>query len=63
MDRTLPLQSNLKIQKLLKYLVFLGSSTIDSAQIETFVQNSDSFIEIITITIKYIMTKLKTEND
>ena len=58
----MPLQSNLKVIKLLKNLVALGASTIESAQIETFVQNSDSFIEILTITIKYIKASLKVDS-
>jgi len=53
-QKTLPLQHYNKINKLLRNLIIHSSSTLEEAQIETFLQNSDCFIEVISITLKYI---------
>jgi len=50
----LPIINYNKLHKLLRNLIVYSSQTIEELQIEVYVQNSDSFIEIINNCLKYI---------
>ena len=56
------MQNYNKINKLLRNLIIHSASTIELTQIETFVQNADSFIETVLITLKYIKANVNGEN-
>lgn len=56
----LPISNYDKLPKLLRYLIIYSTQAIDQMQMEVFVQNSDSLIDVITICLKYI--HLSTKN-
>lgn len=59
--RFLPVNSYNKINKLLRILIIYASAAIKDTQIEVYVQNSDSFVDVITNCLKYIGQNVKTE--
>lgn len=52
-----PIVNYNKLHKMLRNLIIYTSQTVESIQIEVYVQNSDSFIEIINNCLKYISLK------
>jgi len=48
---------------MLRNLIIYTSQTVESIQIEVYVQNSDSFIEIINNCLKYISLKIKQDSE
>jgi hypothetical protein len=59
-ERFLPIINYNKLQKLLRNLIIFSTEAIESIQIEVYVQNSDSFIEIINNCLKYIGSLAKS---
>ena len=53
-QKQLPVLNYNKLHKLLRNLIIFSSQTIEQIQIEVFVQNSDTFIDIINNCLKYI---------
>ena len=59
MVSALPIVCYSKIYKLLRNLVIHATAAIEETQIEVYVQNSDIFIDVISITIKYLQHTIK----
>ena len=53
----LPVSTYEKINKLLRNLIIFSSTAIEETQIEVYVQNSDSFIDVISNCLKYINSR------
>lgn len=61
--RVLPINSYDKINKLLRNLIIFSSAAIEETQIEVYVQNSESFFEVIGNCLKYINAREVTPYD
>ena len=55
----LPVLSYSKLHKILRNLLMFASSITESIQIEVYVQNSDTFTEVINNCLKYIAEQYK----